>query len=162
MEDLVSYRAPNPPRRPYPPRYFPESDRIRDARASRCTTASLFTAEPPQARKRGLGLVAEHGHHAALGGVVEVVAVGHPLAGAGGVEVAEDLLTGSDDDRVLARPGRAELEGVPVDVHRVVHRGGVGEDHPDPLTLGHEELQRARAGHVEGLAVDAPVVAGHS
>ena len=28
-----------------------------------------------------LGLIAEHGHHAALGGVVEVVAVGHPLAG---------------------------------------------------------------------------------
>src|SRR6266571_7868726 len=108
-----------------------------------------------------LCLIAEPGHHAALGGVVEVVAVRHPLAGVGGVEVAGDLLAGADDHGVFARAGGAELERVPVDVHRVVHRGGVGEDHPDPLALGHEELQRAGAGHVEGLAVDAPVVAGH-
>ena len=80
-----------------------------------------------------LCLVAEHGHHAALGGVVKVVAVRHPLAGIAGVEVIGHLLARPDDHGVFARPVLAKLERVPVDVHRVVHRGGVGEDHPDPL-----------------------------
>src|SRR5207245_2949969 len=40
------------------------------------------------------GLVAEQGHHAALRGVIEVVAVRHPLAGVGGIEVAGHLLPG--------------------------------------------------------------------
>src|SRR5207248_1688209 len=83
-------------------------------------------------------------------GLVQVVAVGHPLARVVRVEVAGDLLPGPDDHGVLARPGRADGEGVAVDVHRVVHGGGVGEDHPDPLALLQQEPQRTRPGHVEG------------
>ena len=66
------------------------------------------------------GLVAEYGHHAALGRVIEVVAVGHPLPGVVRIEVAGDLLAGQDEGGLYGSGSHWTALPRGPDVHRDV------------------------------------------
>jgi hypothetical protein len=113
----------------------------------------------------GSGDVADDAHHPGLL-VVDVVAVGHPLAGVARVEVAGDGLPRQDVDGVLEGPCAVDLEGVAVDVHGVPHLGGVHPGDPQPLVLldpGQAGVGRADepVSHRVCRAVEPPRVGAH-
>jgi len=67
--------------------------------------------------------------------VVDVVAVGRPLARVVGLEVDLDPLHGSDDHGVLAGSAGGQGKGVAVDVHGVEHHRHVLEGQPEPAEV---------------------------
>ena len=75
------------------------------------------------------------GHHHAAFGVVNIVAMAHPLAGVHRVEVHVEALHGAHDDSVLSWTATGDGKGMPMQVHRVKHCGVVEETKPNPLAL---------------------------
>ena len=108
-----------------------------------------------------LAEVRENAHHAAFT-MVSVVAVEEPLARIVGIELDGHGFHGPDYDGFHPGPVGSDLEGMAVDVHGVPHHGLVDEYHFHPFPGFEAKGVLERRGHVEVVAIDAPVVLHHS